>query len=62
DRVQVVGWFRRGITQQIDLESMQTNAAGKVSSYTAFWGKAGGIFVLLGGLALAVVLWLSAST
>jgi hypothetical protein len=59
DRVQVIGWFRRGLTQQVDLERMHTNVAGEVSSYTAFWGKVGGIFVLVAGLGLAAVLWLS---
>ncbi len=59
DRVEVVGWFRRGITQQVDLKQMQTSTAGTVSSYTAFWGKAGGVIVLLIGLGLAAVLFLS---
>jgi len=59
DRVEVVGWFRRGITQQVDLKQMQTSTAGTVSSYTAFWGKAGGVIVLLIGLGLAAALFLS---
>ncbi|HEX4336444.1 MAG TPA: M48 family metalloprotease [Polyangiaceae bacterium] len=62
DRVQVIGWFRRGLTQQVDLERMHTNVAGEVSSYTAFWGKVGGIFVLVAGLGLAAVLWLSSGS
>jgi len=53
-RVECTGWFRRGITHQVDLSSMQTGS-GPVSSYTAFWGKAGGVIVLLAGLGFAVV-------
>jgi Zn-dependent protease with chaperone function len=56
-RVECTGWFRRGITHQVDLSSMQTGS-GPVSSYTAFWGKAGGVIVLLGGIAFAVIAWL----
>jgi len=57
--VEVVGWFRRGITQQVDLDRMQTSVAGTVSSYTAFWGKALGVVMLLAGVALALVFWLA---
>jgi Zn-dependent protease with chaperone function len=53
-RVECTGWFRRGITHQVDLSSMQTGS-GTVSSYTAFWGKAGGVVVLLVGLGFAIV-------
>ncbi|HVW24628.1 MAG TPA: M48 family metalloprotease [Polyangiaceae bacterium] len=57
--VEIVGWFRRGITHQVDLDRMQTNVVGSVSSYTAFWGKALGVVVLLVGVALALALWLA---
>lgn len=57
--VEVVGWFRRGITQQVDLDRMQTNVVGTVSSYTAFWGKAFGIVLLLAGIGMALLLWLA---
>lgn len=57
--VEIVGWFRRGITHQVDLDRMQTNVVGSVSSYAAFWGKAFGIVVLLVGVALALALWLA---
>jgi Zn-dependent protease with chaperone function len=48
--VQVTGWFRRGVSQQVDLKSLRTRGGEKVSSWTAFWGKCGGILVLLIGL------------
>ena len=54
-RVRVLGWFRRSISQQVDLKSLQTAGGQQVSSYTGFWGKAGGVFVLLLGLVLAVI-------
>ena len=38
---------------------MQTNVVGTVSSYTAFWGKAFGIVILLAGVAMALLLWLA---
>jgi Zn-dependent protease with chaperone function len=60
-RVEVVGWFRRGITHQVDLKRMQTGSES-ISSYTAFWGKVGGVLVLLAGLVLAVVLLVSGGT
>src|SRR5579859_3264430 len=53
--VQVIGWFRRGVSQQVDLKSMRTESGDAVSSWTAFWGKAGGVLVFLVGLAVAVV-------
>ncbi|HTQ06171.1 MAG TPA: M48 family metalloprotease [Polyangiaceae bacterium] len=56
--VEVVGWFRRGITHQVDLDRMQSGA-GPTASYTGFWGRAGGVFVMLLGLAGSVLLWLS---
>ena len=39
---QATGWFRRGISQQIDLDELQTHGE-TVSSYTAFWGRLGGV-------------------
>lgn len=57
--VEVVGWFRRGVTQQIDLKRMQTANAERVSSFTGFWGKAFGVVVMLAGIAVAVALFLS---
>ena len=53
--VRVLGWFRRSISQQVDLKQLQTSDAKQISSYTGFWGKAGGVFVLLLGVLLAVV-------
>jgi hypothetical protein len=50
-----VGWFRRGVSQQVDLKSMQTQTGEQVSSWTAFWGKCGGILVLLVGLVIGGV-------
>jgi Zn-dependent protease with chaperone function len=54
-RVRVLGWFRRSISQQVDLKNLHTAEGQQVASYTAFWGKAGGIFVLLLGVLLAVI-------
>ncbi len=52
--VQVRGWFRRGVSQQVDLDEMVTASGQTVSSYTAFWGRFGGVLLLLVGLALTV--------
>ena len=54
-RVRVLGWFRRSISQQVDLKNLQTADGQQVTSYTGFWGKAGGIFVMLLGVLLAVI-------
>lgn len=59
-QVRVLGWFRRSITQQVDLKNMQTTAGQQVSSFTGFWGKAAGVFVLLIGLVLALAGMLAA--
>jgi len=53
-RVQVLGWFRRSISQQVDLKDLQTSDGKHVASFTGFWGKASGVIVLLIGLGLAV--------
>ena len=52
--VLAVGWFRRGICQQVDLKRLEPRAGGRIASYTAFWGKAGGVLVMLVGILLAV--------
>lgn len=54
-RVRVVGWFRRGISQQIDLRQLNTASNDQVRSYTGFWGKAQGILVLLLGVVLGLI-------
>ncbi len=54
-RVRVLGWFRRSISQQVDLKNLHTADGQQVTSYTGFWGKTGGIFVMLLGVLLAVV-------
>ncbi len=46
---QAVGWFRRGIGQQIDLDELRTQGE-TVSSYTALWGRMGGVVVTLLGV------------
>jgi Zn-dependent protease with chaperone function len=48
--VQARGWFRRGVSQQVDLDEMVTSSGEKISSYTAFWGRLGGVVVALIGL------------
>jgi hypothetical protein len=53
-QVRVVGWFRRSVSQLVDLKSMQTQTGEVVKSWTAFWGKCGGIVVLLIGLVIGV--------
>jgi hypothetical protein len=54
-RSRVVGWFRRGIAQQIDLRQLNTVSGEQIRSYTGFWAKANGIVVLLLGGVLAVL-------
>ncbi len=51
-QVCVVGWFRRGMSQQVDLKSLRSQDGQQVSSWTGFWGKAGGIVVMILGLVL----------
>src|SRR5258706_5817364 len=52
-QVRVVGWFRRGVSQLVDLKTMRTQTGDLVNSWTAFWGKCGGVLVLLVGLGVA---------
>jgi Zn-dependent protease with chaperone function len=52
-QVRVLGWFRRGVSQLVDLKSMYTQGGELVKSWTSFWGKCGGIVVLLIGLVVA---------
>jgi hypothetical protein len=59
-KVQVVGWFRRSVSQQIDLKRMETGG-DKISSWTGFWGKAGGVVVLLIGMVVGGVAWMTAA-
>jgi Zn-dependent protease with chaperone function len=54
-QVRVVGWFRRSVSQLVDLKSMQTQSGEVVKSWTAFWGKCGGIVVLFIGLAIGAI-------
>lgn len=56
---QAVGWFRRGVGQQIDLDELRTHGE-RVSSYTGLWGRAGGVVVtLIGAVVLAVAVLLA---
>jgi Zn-dependent protease with chaperone function len=59
-QVRVLGWFRRGVSQLVDLKSMRTQTGEQVSSWTSFWGKCGGVLVLLVGLVVAGIGALSA--
>ena len=52
--VQVTGWFRRGVSQQVDLDEMITAHGEKVSSYTAFWGRFGGVVAFAIGLVFTI--------
>jgi hypothetical protein len=54
-RVQVLGWFRRSISQQVDLKKLQTASGQQVGSFTGFWGKIGGVLVLVLGVLLALI-------
>ncbi len=54
--VQVTGWFRRGVSQQVDLDEMITAQGEKVSSYTAFWGRFGGVVAFGIGLLFTIAL------
>lgn len=60
--IRVVGWFRRGVSQQVDLARMDTTTGESVTSYTGFWGKAGGIVVLVIGLVVALAMGLTAAS
>src|SRR6185295_367847 len=59
-QVHVLGWFRRSVSQQIDLKRMETAAGDKISSWTGFWGKFWGVIVLLIGLVMGAVAWAAA--
>jgi pyruvate/2-oxoglutarate dehydrogenase complex dihydrolipoamide acyltransferase (E2) component len=59
-KVEVVGWFRRSVSQQIDLKRMETGGE-KISSWTGFWGKAGGVVVLLIGIGVGGAAWMTAA-
>ncbi len=61
-QVEVVGWFRRSVSQQIDLKEMRTASGETISSYTGFWGKAGGVVVLLIGIVVAGVAGFAAAS
>jgi len=52
--VRVLGWFRRGMSQQVDLKSLRAASGEGVSSWTAFWGRASGVVVLILGFVVAV--------
>jgi Zn-dependent protease with chaperone function len=52
--MQARGWFRRSISQVVDLADAKTESGQEVSSYTRFWASATGILVMLVGIALAV--------
>lgn len=53
-RVEAVGWFRRGVSQQVDLDKLHVEGGEDVSSFTGFWAKLGGILVLLLGIAVGL--------
>ncbi len=50
--VQALGWFRRNVSQLVDLKTLRTHTE-TIESWTAFWGRAGGIVVLLIGALIA---------
>jgi hypothetical protein len=39
----------------VDLKKLRTAQGEEVSPWTGFWGKAGGVLVLLIGIAIAIV-------
>ena len=49
------GWFRRSVFQFVDLADMTTEDGQNISSYTRFWGIAGGVVVMGVGCVLALV-------
>jgi Zn-dependent protease with chaperone function len=61
-QVRVVGWFRRGVSQLVDLKTMHTQSGELVKSWTGFWGKCGGVVVLLVGLVIGGVAAFSAAS
>jgi len=61
-QVRVLGWFRRGVSQLVDLKSLHTQSGELVKSWTAFWGKCGGVLVLLIGIVVGVIGALSAAS
>jgi hypothetical protein len=60
--VQARGWFRRGVSQQVDLDEMITAHGETVSSYTAFWGRFGGVAAFTLGLLFTVGLVAAVAT
>lgn len=58
---QAVGWFRRGIGQQIDLDELRTQGES-ASSYTGLWGRMGGVVVTLIGVVVLAGSALAASS
>ncbi len=60
--VQARGWFRRGVSQQVDLDEMITAQGETVSSYTAFWGRFGGVAAFVLGLLFTVGLVAAVAT
>ncbi|PTL79889.1 M48 family metalloprotease [Vitiosangium sp. GDMCC 1.1324] len=53
-RVQVVGWFRRGVSQQVDLKQVRTEDGEEISSWTGLWNRVLGVLVLGAGLVFAL--------
>ena len=49
------GWFRRSVYQFVDLSDMTLDGGETISSYTRFWGIAGGVPVFLIGCVLALL-------
>lgn len=52
------GWFRRGITQHVDLHSLEVGRETH-DSYTRFWGISGGLVVMVLGVVVTLVLGLA---
>jgi Zn-dependent protease with chaperone function len=48
------GWFRRSVFQFVDLADLTTADGENISSYTRFWGIAGGAVVMAVGSVLAL--------
>ena len=49
------GWFRRSVFQFVDLADMSLDDGQTVSSYTRFWGIAGGVVVFGIGCVMALL-------
>ncbi len=54
-RTTIRGWFRRSVSQIIDLKSMKMGDGQDIRSYAQFWAYVPGILIMIAGVALTVL-------